>query len=90
MWAWIGGTNRDSDPGIYTSLGEDSNVSVPASRFGMASWYNPSTHEFYLFGGLTLISNQDTIETNDFWRYKIDQNLWAWLGGFLNQSKTLL
>ena len=90
MWAWVGGTNLDSDLGIYTSFGADSNISVPAGRYSMASWYNPSTHEFYLFGGTASKTIENSMVANDFWRYKIDQNLWAWLGGFVNQSKILL
>jgi len=71
-WAWVGGSNKTLQPGVYGELGTPSAANVPGSRGGALSWTDGSGN-LWLFGGYGL-DGDDQTETgwlNDLWEYQL-------------------
>ena len=57
-WTWISGSKIANQTGVYGEKGKPSTANAPGSRIGPVGWYNSSTQELWLFGGLGLHSGR--------------------------------
>ena len=75
QWAWMGGSQQLNDAGNYGALGIESSGSLPPSRSSYTHWSNGD----YLY--LTSGNNDSSYVFNDVWRFNLNTNYWAWVGG---------
>ncbi|MGD0733112.1 MAG: kelch repeat-containing protein [Terracidiphilus sp.] len=68
QWAWMGGSNDSSLPGVYGTLNQAAAENVPGGRLGAVSWTN-SDGKLWLFGGAGFDSNGTFGFLNDLWEY---------------------
>jgi len=87
QWAWMGGNNivglpTGDLPGIYGTQGEPDAGNIPSSRWGAASWTDPSGN-FWLFGGIEtgFEGDNQVAPLNDLWEFDPSANEWTWMGG---------
>ena len=78
QWTWMGGTNSQSQSGVYGTQGTPSAGNVPGGRFSSVGWKDASG-DLYLFGGWGLDSTGTQGYLNDLWGYSNGQ--WTWIGG---------
>jgi N-acetylneuraminic acid mutarotase len=79
-WAWMGGSTKTGQPGVYGTLGQAAAGNIPGSRNNAASWTDSSGH-FWLFGGRGFDSAGDFGYLNDLWEFNPSTDEWAWMGG---------
>ena len=51
-WTWISGSDAPEQLGIYGLKGVPNKSNVPGPRRGAVGWFDSSSEEFWLFGGL--------------------------------------
>jgi N-acetylneuraminic acid mutarotase len=73
QWAWMGGSNGDSQPGVYGTLGTPAPGNIPGGRYESASW-SDSSGNFWLFGGSGYAGN-------DLWKFNPSTREWTWMAG---------
>jgi N-acetylneuraminic acid mutarotase len=69
LWAWMGGSSSNNQPGVYGTLGTAAAGNIPGSRWGVSSWTD-SSGNFWLFGGMSVDGNSDVGYLNDLWEYQ--------------------
>ena len=82
QWTWMKGTNTGNDIyAVYGTLGMESPDNTPGGRKECNSnWVLPDG-TFWTFGG----DDFNIGPYNDMWRFNINTNNWAWMGGgFIN------
>ncbi|HEX4052263.1 MAG TPA: hypothetical protein VHY19_15440 [Steroidobacteraceae bacterium] len=77
-WAWMGGSNKVDQAGVYGTLGKPSAANVPGARRGAVTWKDPSGN-VWLFGGFGYDSAGTPGQLNDLWKYSAGE--WTWIGG---------
>ena len=60
-WTWMGGSNAIEQPGIYGEKGNASIENVPGARREAVGWYDSSSQEFWLLGGLGFGNESNTV-----------------------------
>jgi len=75
-WAWLSGSDINSQPDIYGALGISSSSNIPGARSGSKSFKHTSTGELFLYGG-----GNGSGRYNDLWKYNIINNTWTWIKG---------
>jgi Galactose oxidase, central domain len=94
QWTWVAGSNLANQNGVYGTQTVAAATNMPGSRWGSASWSDPTGGELWLFGGFGYGSTT-TIGTgflNDVWEYTISTGQWTWWKGSadVNQSGTYI
>ncbi|PBQ33883.1 hypothetical protein CNR22_19535 [Sphingobacteriaceae bacterium] len=87
QWTWVGGTNTNSQLGLYGTQGISSSTNMPGSRSGAISWKD-AVGNLWLFAGEGFpISGTTAGSLNDLWRYNLNTGEWIWTKGsaILNQ-----
>jgi N-acetylneuraminic acid mutarotase len=87
-WAWMGGcnpsacngSNSDSQPGVYGTLGLASPKNQPGSRDNAMSWADGKGN-LWLFGGTGYDSAGNQGNLNDLWEFSTSTNEWTWVSG---------
>jgi N-acetylneuraminic acid mutarotase len=80
-WAWMDGSNRAGQNGVYGSLGTPAPGNIPKARDGASSWTDTSGN-FWLFGGTFYDAASDTYyNLNDLWEFNPSTRTWAWMSG---------
>jgi N-acetylneuraminic acid mutarotase len=79
-WAWISGSSKYNQSGIYGTLGTPAAANIPGSRFSALSWTD-SSGDFWLFGGYGYDANGKLDRLNDLWEFNPSTNEWAWISG---------
>ena len=51
-WTWVAGTRDNYLYGIYGEQNSPSSNNIPGVRYASTGWYDSSTQELWLFGGL--------------------------------------
>ena len=51
-WTWIAGNSTAPDVGNYGPINVSDTSFLPASRYAANGWYDSSTQEFWVFGGM--------------------------------------
>ncbi len=75
-WTWVGGPDKNNQPGVYGTEGVAATSSIPPSDDGALAWTDAQGN-FWLFGG----SSSSTDELNDLWEYDPSSNEWTWMSG---------
>ncbi|MGB6130464.1 MAG: kelch repeat-containing protein [Acidobacteriaceae bacterium] len=73
-WTWMGGSNLNSQPGVYGTEGLASADNVPPPRDDAATWTD-AEGDFWLFGGV----GAGDLDLNDLWEYRNGE--WTWMNG---------
>jgi len=79
-WAWMGGTNAISEPGVYGTLGTPASTNVPGGRAYAVSWIDKKGN-FWVYGGYALDSTGTFRSANDLWEFNPSTNEWTWMNG---------
>jgi hypothetical protein len=79
QWAWMGGSQKAYDPGVYGTLGVFAAGNRPMARFGAATWTD-NKGNLWLFGGRNSDVNGVGYQ-NDLWEFNPATNQWAWISG---------
>ena len=77
-WAWMGGSSKVGQSGVYGTLGTPAAVNVPGARESASSWTD-SSGNFWLFGGDTGSAQGPVF--NDLWEFNPSTKEWAWMSG---------
>ena len=82
LWIWVGGSNTNTEAGVYGTLGVAAAGNIPGSRENGMSWTD-SSGNLWLFGGQGLDSTSNTTKgyLNDLWMFNPSTKLWTWMGG---------
>jgi N-acetylneuraminic acid mutarotase len=80
QWVWMKGSNSSQQIGTYGTMGVPASANTPGSRYGAFGWCDPSTGNFYMFGGQGYATSSQVI-LNDFWRFSPATNQWTWIKG---------
>ena len=51
-WAWMGGSTSTNALGVFGEQNTPSTTNIPGARYYPVGWYDSSTQELWLFGGL--------------------------------------
>jgi len=78
--AWMGGSNKASEPGVYGTLGVPATGNIPGARAFGATWADSSGNS-WLFGGSGEDASGASNYLNDIWEFAPTANEWAWMGG---------
>jgi N-acetylneuraminic acid mutarotase len=80
LYTWIGGNQKNTQTGIYGTMGAASTANLPGTRASSSSWTD-SSGNFWLFGGggYDGIGEQDNL--NDVWLYSPSTGTWTWKSG---------
>jgi len=82
QWTWMGGSNVNSQPGVYGTQGTAAPGNIPGARECAVSWTDAAGN-FWLFGGFGFDSRSGAYEVygdlNDLWKYSGGQ--WTWMSG---------
>jgi len=76
-WTWMKGSQLPDQPGVYGIMGIEDTANTPGSRMIYSHWVDYA-------GRLWLFAGKDFINSalfNDLWRFNINTNNWAWIGG---------
>ncbi|MEO5569735.1 MAG: kelch repeat-containing protein [Bacteroidia bacterium] len=76
QWTWIKGSEFQNQAGTYGVMGVENIINTPEARMVYSHWKDVDGN-LWLFGG----RDTDVIFFNDFWKYNINSNNWAWMGG---------
>ncbi len=76
QWTWMGGSNQENNPGNYGVMGVENTTNTPAARSSYTHWINGNY--LYLSGGGSFVTNS---VFSDVWRFNMNTNNWAWIGG---------
>ena len=79
-WAWMSGSQKVQQPGVYGKLGVSAANNTPGARQGAASWIG-SDGRVWLFGGDGYDAVGSWSNLNDLWVFDPATNQWAWMGG---------
>ena len=76
-WQFIHGSAfRNQNPAGHNDLGLFDANHTPGSRSGSSMWFDLNG-DLYIFGG----NVHNAGRRNDLWKYEVDNNRWAWIGG---------
>ena len=79
-WVWQGGSQNPTQPGVYGSQEQPATQNIPGARFGSACWTDIQGN-FWLFGGIGVVSQQSIGSLSDVWRYSPSNRQWTWVSG---------
>ncbi|WP_263352726.1 chitobiase/beta-hexosaminidase C-terminal domain-containing protein [Acidicapsa acidisoli] len=79
-WAWMGGSNSASQPGVYGTLGVPAAGNFPGARAGAVTSMD-SNGNVWLFGGEGFDVNGRAGYLNDLWKYTPSTGEWTWISG---------
>lgn len=78
--AWVGGSLKFNQPGIYGTLGTPAASNIPGGREGAVSWTDHAGN-FWLFGGYGFDANGTLCYLNDLWKFDPATGAWGWMSG---------
>jgi N-acetylneuraminic acid mutarotase len=79
QWAWMGGGQFVSQPGVYGSKGTAAPTNIPGAREASVTWIDPNGNA-WLFGGVGYYAAGKTADyLNDLWNYSNGE--WTWISG---------
>ncbi|MEO5675284.1 MAG: kelch repeat-containing protein [Chitinophagales bacterium] len=78
-WTWMTGDTISYPPGVYGTLGIFDSVNTPGGRMCSRMHWTDTLGNLYLFGGYGVSPIFGFYQ--DFWKYNISLNQWAWMGG---------
>jgi N-acetylneuraminic acid mutarotase len=86
-WTWISGDTLINQREVWGTRGVPAPANKPGGRYEMAGFVDGKN--FYVFGGKGGGRGPDCYAClfNDIWKYDIDANQWAWLGGDNNLNR---
>jgi len=79
-WTWVSGSNLGYDPGHYGTRGVAAPANIPGARGGGMTWTD-SDGKLWLFGGGGYVSDGESGELNDLWKFDPTTSLWTWVSG---------
>ena len=79
-WAWMAGSSKAYQVGVYGTLGTPAAGNTPGARQSANGWTDSSGH-LWLFGGYGSDANGNCCVLNDLWEFDPSTNEWAWMGG---------
>jgi hypothetical protein len=85
IWAWYSGSFAVNPNGAANQRNVWGDGNVPRARFSAHMAFNPSKNQLYIYGGANIRSNQAVL-LSDLWKYSLDLNLFAWVGGSFNPT----
>lgn len=77
-WTWVGGSNLESQAGVYGTQGTADPGNTPGARYSVVSWVDP-VGNVWLFGGLGIDASSTLGLYNDLWKYSAGE--WTWISG---------
>jgi N-acetylneuraminic acid mutarotase len=80
QWAWMGGSNKVNQAGVYGTQGVAAAGNTPGARTNASSWTDKNGN-LWLFGGGGYDSTGTFDSLNDLWEFNPTTNQWAWMGG---------
>ncbi len=78
--AWVGGSLKFNQTGIYGTLGTPAASNIPGGREGAVSWTDHAGN-FWLFGGYGFDANGTLCYLNDLWKFDPATGAWGWMSG---------
>ncbi len=79
-WIWMNGSDQQSQDGTYGTLAKPAAANTPGAIQFPQTWTD-ANGDFWLWGGLGFGSTHNGGLLNDMWKYNVDSNQWAWMGG---------
>jgi N-acetylneuraminic acid mutarotase len=79
-WAWMGGSQKLNQPGVYGSKGVPSPTNMPGGRAWPCT-FKGSSGNLWLFGGIGIDSAGTLGPLNDLWKYDVSTHEWTWISG---------
>jgi N-acetylneuraminic acid mutarotase len=79
-WTWVSGTDSSNQPGVYGTKGVADPSNCPGAREGAVSWFD-SQGNLWLFGGVGIVSANDSGYLNDLWKFDPVTVEWTWVSG---------
>ena len=79
-WTWMGGSNTNSQWGIYGTMGIPAAGNIPGAREWASSWTDMGGN-LWLFGGTGNDGIGYSGDLNDLWVFKPSTNKWTWMAG---------
>jgi len=58
LWVWVTGSSETEQIGEYGNRNVSMSSNMPGSRYYSSGWYDEGTHEFWVFGGRGLASQE--------------------------------
>ncbi len=80
QWAWMKGSNGNTQSGIYGIRGTAAVANTPGGRYGSVSWTD-AAGALWLFGGNGYDKNNNQGALNDLWKYDPVTGNWTWMKG---------
>jgi hypothetical protein len=77
-WAWMGGSKKQNQPGVYGTKGTPAATNIPGARENFVNWIDSSGH-IWIFGGWGLDSAGNSGDLNDLWEYNPSTKEWTWI-----------
>lgn len=79
QWTWVKGDNTIETPGVYGTIGVESDTNKPGARYGSQTWTDANGN-LWMFGGFGYSGSASGI-LNDIWKYNPSTNRWTWIKG---------
>ncbi len=79
-WTWVSGGDSQEQPGVYGTKGLADPSNCPGAREGAVSWFD-SQGNLWLFGGVGIVSANDSGYLNDLWKFDPVTVEWTWVSG---------
>jgi len=81
QWTWVAGSNKANQYGTFGTQGTTASTNVISARSGAATWVDPSTGKFWLFGGEGFDINNNYSYLNDMWTLNPQNGEATWVAG---------
>jgi len=78
-WVWAAGSSQPDSVAVYETLGVESALATPGSRYLHNMWIVGNT--LWLFGGSATDTSGTRTVRNDLWRYNSVSGKWTWVDG---------
>ena len=80
-WIWMNGSDQEFQAATYGTLAKPAAANTPGAIQFPQYWTDPNG-DFWLWGGYGYVSaTSEQGVLNDMWKYNVNSNQWAWMGG---------
>lgn len=80
QWTWVKGSNMSDQPAVFGTMGVAASGNTPAALIDPAIWVDKQGN-LWLFGGQSPAIGGATAYLNQLWKFDLNTNQWAWMGG---------
>jgi hypothetical protein len=81
QWTWVSGSQVNSAPGNYGTMGIAASGNIPPARWASNTWTDPAGIFWMSAGAISEDSSLTYHFANDLWKYQPSTGLWTWVAG---------